>query len=114
MEGKMKRFVQYSILFVIVGIFVSCDSSDDPCVTPSTSFKSEIRDLKDFRDIAMAVNVAADINITQAQDFSFEIYGPDNVLELTATSVEGDVLVISSDVCFSGESDVVIDIAASD
>lgn len=114
MGGIMKRLEVVSIPFLLVIFFMSCQSSEEPCITPSSTFKSEMRDVKDFNEVVMEFNVAADINITQSPEFSFEIYGPDNLVEMTTTTVQGEALLIDSDVCFTGESDVIIDISAPD
>lgn len=102
----MKNLVLY--LF-IASLFISCDSGLE-CIRPSTTIVSETRDLKDFRGVAFS-NIG-DIYLTQGPEFSFKIEGPDNVVELTTTKIENELLVIGTSDCFNGEYELSVEITA--
>lgn len=88
----------------------SCDSNDIECIRASSNIISESRDIKDFNSVIF--NAVGEVKLTQSQDFSFSISGPDNVVELTTTEIQNDLLVIGSEKCFNGNYNLDIEISA--
>ncbi len=107
----MKNLALISILFSIIGLFASCEKSTQiECIRVSSSIISETRDVKDYSEIIM--NTIASLKITQGPEYSFKIEGPENVVELTTSQIQNDLLVIGTNTCFNGDYELTIDITA--
>ena len=104
----MKNFKFYFVILSLA-LFSSCDEGLE-CNRVSTNIISETRDLKDFKGVVFS-NLG-NIVLTQGSEYSFTINGPDNVVEFTNTTVEDELLVISSNTCFNGDYDLDIEITA--
>jgi len=91
-------------------LFISCTTNDIECLRVSDKVVSETRDLKNFNGVAF--NNIGNVFITQGPEYAFNITGPENVVELTTTSIENNLLVIGSDACFNGTYDLKIEITA--
>jgi len=104
----MKNFAFYLLIISLAFIF-SCDS-DIKCIRASSNIVSETWDLKDFNGIIF--NNWGDVYLTQGPEYSFKIEGPDNVLDFTTTEIESGILIIGSETCFNGDSDLKIEITA--
>ena len=96
--------------FSFLTLFISCTTNDIECLRVSDRVVSETRDLKNFNGVAF--NHVGDVLITQGPEYAFNITGPENVVELTTTSIENNLLVIGSDACFNGTYDLTIEITA--
>lgn len=105
----MKKLALYSFYVISVSFIMSCDELE-PCHRTSSNIISETRDLKDFKGVAF--DNSGDFFLTQGPEFLFTIEGPDNVVELTTTRVENELLVIGSDGCFNGDYKLNVEITA--
>ena len=105
----MKNNILY-IFLISVMLCSSCKIDNIECIRASSNIVTESRDLRDYRGIV--VNLVGDILITQGPEYSFKISGPDNVVELTTTRVENELLIVGSENCFNGSYDVGIEITA--
>ncbi|MCK5700280.1 MAG: DUF2807 domain-containing protein [Cyclobacteriaceae bacterium] len=106
----MKNIAIYFVLGLGVIFFVSSCSDSPTCIRASSNIISETRNLKDFKGVVFS-NVG-DLILTQGPEYSFKIEGPDNVVELTKTKVENELLIIGSEDCFNGAYEVKIEITA--
>jgi len=108
----MKKLTFYSII-IALAINSSCDTTGQiDCIRASSNIISETRDLKDFKGVIF--NNWGEVYITQGPEYSFSIEGPDNVVELTTTEIEGEILIIGSEKCFNGDFDLTVEITAPD
>ena len=105
----MKHLDFYIFLFVAI-LFGSCDINQIECIRVSSNIVSEKRDLKDFKGVV--VNLVGDLVLTQGPEYSFTISGPDNVIELTNTTIEDELLIVGTENCFNGSYDLVVEITA--
>lgn len=106
-------FYQLLLAVILLGA-ESCQTTDLDCVRASLTITTELRPLEDFVSVAISANVDAEVIVRQAQDFSFELTGPENVVELTSTQIEDGFLIVSSDGCFNGEDELTMVITAPD
>ena len=106
----MKNLAYYLFIIPLFALVASCSNGVDPCLRASSNIISETRDLKDFKGVVFS-NVG-DLILTQGPAYSFKIEGPDNVVELTKTKVENELLIIGSEDCFNGAYEVKIEITA--
>lgn len=104
----MKNFKIYFVILSLA-LISSCDEGLE-CNRVSTNIISETRDLKDFKGVVFSNQ--GNIVLTQGSEYSFTIKGPDNVVEFTNTTIEDELLVISSNTCFNGDYDLDIEITA--
>jgi hypothetical protein len=104
----------FQILLVVVFItsLISCESDDLNCIRAGDTVITETRDLKGFKGVVF--NNVGDVLLIQAPEYRFKITGPDNVVELTTTTVENDLLVIGSNDCFNGSYDLSVEVTAPD
>lgn len=105
--------MRYALLFLplgIISLYSSCVTDPIPCIRVSSSEVTETRDLKGFGGIVMYEY--ADLVITQGPDYSVKLTGPENVVELTNTSLVDDYLTISSEDCFNGSYSLKIEVTA--
>jgi hypothetical protein len=96
---------------LLLSFFVSCDENGvDECQRASLTIVTETRDIKDFDGVVF--NTVGNVFLTQGPDFAFKITGPENVVELTTSTIENNLLVIGSDACFNGSYDLNVEITA--
>ena len=100
----MKSLLYKFASLLMCSTIFSCDSTIPPCIRPSSTTVTENRELKDFKGVVF--NHAGDVILTQGPDYSFSIKGPDNVVELTNTKIENELLIISTNDCFNGNYDL--------
>ena len=100
----MKSLLYKFTSFLICSTIFSCDSPIPPCIRPSSNIVTETRELKDFEGVVF--NHAGDVILIQGPEYSFSIKGPDNVVELTNTTIENELLIISTNDCFNGNYDL--------
>ena len=105
----MKKIVFY-LSIVALGLIGACDTSQIDCVRASSNIISEDRDHKDFSGVIF--NIVGDLMLTQGNEYSVSLEGPDNVIELTNTYVESDNLIIGTDNCFNGDYSLTVRITA--
>lgn len=103
--------ITFLIAIISLAIYSSCDTSDAlECIRASSTEITEIRDHKDFKGVIF--NHVGDLFLTQGNDYSVSITGPDNVIELTKTDIENEYLIIGTDNCFNGDYDIKVEITA--
>lgn len=81
-------FILFAVIFAL-----SCFSLTG-CMTTSANTSKEIRNVKDFTGIDLAIS--ADVYITQGQDFKVEINADDEDLKEIETEVYGNTLKIKT------------------
>ncbi len=108
----MKKFATFTLFVSILALIAGCESSDIECIRASTTIISETRDVKDFTGVVC--NVMADVSLMQDAEFYFKVTGPDNVIELTTTTVQNNLLIIGTNECFNGNANLSIEISAPD
>ena len=108
----MKNLAFRLLVFLVFAFMFSCDSGQIECIRASSDIISETRDLKDFKGVVL--NNVGDLILTQGPEYAFKIEGPDNVVELTSTKIENELLIIGSDACFNGSYTLKIEITAPD
>lgn len=105
------RYFQVVFAIILIVICISCDSGDDlACIRVSSEIISENREVEGFTGVVL--NHPGDLMLTQDDEFSVRLSGPENVVELIETSLEGSKLVIGTNECFNGEYDLKVEIAA--
>lgn len=105
----MKKAAFY-IAIIALGLIGACDTGQIECFRASTTIVTESRNPKDFKGVVF--NSLGDIYLIQGSEYSFTIKGPENVVELITSEVEGEVLVIGTTACFNGVYDLSIEITA--
>jgi len=108
----MKKISLYLFLVPFLPFLFSCESKQIECIRTSSNIITETRDLKGFKGVVF--NNVGDLFLTQGPGFSFKIEGPDNVVELTKTKIENELLIISTNDCFNGEYELTVKITAPD
>ena len=88
----------------------SCETAQIECFRASTTIVSEDRDVKDFNGVIF--NDVGDLIVSEGPTYSVNLEGPENVVELTQTTLENGLLVISTSSCFNGDYDFVIRVTA--
>lgn len=91
-------------------LFQSCVTDPITCIRVSSSQITESRDIRDFKGIILYEN--ANLIITQGSEYAVKMTGPQNVVELTNTTLANDYLVISSADCFNGNDELTIEVTA--
>lgn len=107
--------IRSTLIFLFLGIitlFSACDTDTFTCIRVSSTEVTETRDIKNYSGVVLA-NVAT-LKITQGQEYAFKIQGPENVVELTYSRVQNDLLVIGTDECFNGDYELIIELTAPD
>jgi len=105
----MKKFV-YVIGLLLLVCTIACDTNQLECVRASTNIVTVERDHKDFRGVVF--NEVGDVLLTQGPEYSVKLTGPDNVVELTESLVDGEVLIIGGENCYNGDYNLKIEITA--
>lgn len=90
----------------------SCNDDELSCIRAGSNNITEPRDLENFHSIV--INTVGNLKITQGPEFDVKLTGPDNVVPLILTDVQNNVLNISSQNCFNGSYELVIEITAPD
>lgn len=106
----MKKTFVYLVALFLFAVLVSCDTGQIECIRASDTVISETRDLKDFQGVVF--NTSGDVILSQGADYAVSLEGPDNVLELTNTSVENGLLLIGTQNCFNGAYDITVRVTA--
>lgn len=104
------KYSIYILGFVLVVIGSACETNDLSCIRASSNIVTVEREHENFRGIVF--NEVADIVLTQAPDYSVKLTGPDNVVELTESFVDGEILIIGGDNCYNGNYGFTIEISA--
>lgn len=101
--------IQFLAILLLAGLS-SCDTSVNVnCVQGDGARVSETRDLDGYTSIAL--NLDADVYITEASDFALTITAQKNIIDEITTEVLGEVLEINNARCLRQEKTVRIDIA---
>ena len=104
------KYLVFGLLILALAYISACDSSDLECVRASSNIVTVTRDHKDFRGVVF--NEVGDVFLTQGPEYSVKLTGPDNVVDLTETIVDGEILIIGVDKCYNGDYDFKIEITA--
>ena len=104
------KYLIYILGFGLLAIGSACDTSELSCTRASSNIISVERDHKDFRGVVF--NEVGDIVLTQAPEYAVKLTGPDNVIELTESFVDGEILIIGGDNCYNGDYGFKIEISA--
>lgn len=105
--------LRLALLLPLVGmlfLFQSCNTDPITCIRVSSSQITESRDVRDFKGITLYEH--ANLVLSQGADYVVKITGPQNVVELTNTTLVDDYLVISSEDCFNGDDELTIEVTA--
>lgn len=105
----MKKIFFYFTI-ISFAFISSCDTGQIDCIRASSTFITEERDHKDFSGVIF--NNVGDLLLTQGNDFSVSLEGPDNVVELTKTYIENEILIIGTEHCFNGDYSLKVRITA--
>jgi len=108
----MKNIAIYLIIPCVISLFASCDTNQIECIRASDNIITETRDLKDFTGVVF--NNWGEVYLTQGPEYSFTIQGPENVVELSTTVIQNEILIIGTEACFNGSYDLRIEITAPD
>lgn len=106
----MRNPIVYLLAIFSVIYLPACETGEIECIRASSTVVQETRNLKDFQGVVF--NTSGDLIITQGNDFSFSIEGPDNVVALTNTTVENGLLQVGTQNCFNGSYDVTVRVTA--
>ncbi len=82
-------------LSFISGLLIILTSSCMPSITGNGDVITQTREATNFTKVNL--NIAGDVSITKADNFSVKIEGESNILELLKTEVINDMLVIEFD-----------------
>jgi hemin uptake protein HemP len=91
-------------------LFQSCVTDPITCIRVSSLQITESRDIRDFKGITLYE--PANLIITQGAEYAVKMTGPQNVVELTNTTLVDGYLVISSEDCFNGNDELAIEVTA--
>jgi hypothetical protein len=104
------RKIGFLPVALVLAFLFSCESTDLKCIRASDTIITETRPLIDYSGVVF--NNVGKVLIIQGPEYRFKITGPDNVVELTTTEVENNLLVIGSDACFNGSYELNVEITA--
>lgn len=104
------RNLVFGIAIISPAFFSACDTSNLECVRASSNIVTVERDHRDFRGIVL--NELGDAILTQGPEYSVKLTGPDNVVALTESLTDGEILIIGGSNCYNGEYNLKIEITA--
>jgi hypothetical protein len=98
--------------FLALILVYSCVPTPIECIRVSSNSTTESRSIKDFSGVVLFV--PATLKISQGADYAVKLTGPQNVVELTKTTLLNDELTISTEDCFNGSYELLIEVTAPD
>jgi len=104
------RHLVFSIIVLSFALFSACDTSDLDCTRASSTIVTVEREHRDFRGIV--INEVGDAVLTQGPEYSIKLTGPDNVVALTESLVDGEILIIGGSNCYNGDYNFKVEITA--
>lgn len=108
---KTNKFILIAIVASLA--FSSCKKKGGLfCYSSTGDAVIETRDVSNFSEVDLAM--AADVYITESNNYSVEIHASQNLQEIIKTKVKGNRLIIDlkNNKCLKGNSDVVVYVSA--
>ncbi len=106
----MKNLFLFLAITALLLSLNSCNDDDLSCIRVSSEVITDTRELNNFNSVVM--NTVGNLKITQGPEFEVRLTGPDNVVPLILMNAQNNVLNISSENCFNGSYELLVEVTA--